>query len=102
MRSSRHPGNASNPTGVNVARGGGAGALGAAGGATWQAVNAAAKARRTARNRTRSEHTMEWVLLESLLALAILIGIVWWTMTARHKPDDRPTRKRDSSHPDEE
>jgi hypothetical protein len=45
---------------------------------------------------------MEWVLLESLLALAILIGIVWWTMTARHKPDDRPTRKRDSSHPDEE
>jgi hypothetical protein len=30
---------------------------------------------------------MTWLLLESLLAGAILVGIVWWTM--------RPARKRD-------
>jgi hypothetical protein len=45
---------------------------------------------------------MEWIYLESLLALAILIGIVWWTMAARHKPDDGRKRKRDSSHPEKE
>jgi hypothetical protein len=30
---------------------------------------------------------MDWLLFESFLAGAILVGIVWWTM--------RPARKRD-------
>jgi len=32
---------------------------------------------------------MGWLLLESLLALAIAVAIVWWTMAARRKPPDR-------------
>ena len=34
---------------------------------------------------------MGWLLFESLLAGAILFGIVWWTM--------RPARKRDREPP---
>ena len=37
------------------------------------------------------ETDMGWLLLESLLAGAILVGIVWWTM--------RPARKRDREPP---
>jgi hypothetical protein len=32
---------------------------------------------------------MEWILLESLVALLVLLFIVWWTM--------RPSRSRDAS-----
>ena len=45
---------------------------------------------------------MEWIYLESLLALAILIGIVWWTMAARHKPDDRPKKPGSDTHFDDD
>jgi hypothetical protein len=38
---------------------------------------------------------MEWIYLESLLALAILAGIVWWTMRARHEPGSDRARERD-------
>jgi hypothetical protein len=31
---------------------------------------------------------MGWIYLESLVALAILVAIVWWTMGARRKSDD--------------
>ena len=39
---------------------------------------------------------MEWIYLEAAIALVHLIAIVWWTMSARHKPDrDKPpTRQR--------
>jgi hypothetical protein len=31
---------------------------------------------------------MEWVILESLLALVIGVGIVWWTMRpSKHRRD---------------
>jgi hypothetical protein len=30
---------------------------------------------------------MEWIYLESAIALALLIAIVWWTAAARRKPD---------------
>jgi hypothetical protein len=43
---------------------------------------------------------MEWIVFESLLALALLAGIVWWTASARHKPGD--DRERDSSDRDPE
>jgi hypothetical protein len=36
---------------------------------------------------------MGWLLLESLLAGAVLVGIVWWTM--------RGARKRDRDDPDQ-
>ena len=29
---------------------------------------------------------MAWIFLEALIALAILVAIVWWTMSAR-RPD---------------
>jgi hypothetical protein len=29
---------------------------------------------------------MEWIILEALLALALGVAIVWWTMSAR-RPD---------------
>ena len=29
---------------------------------------------------------MEWIYLEAAIALALLIAIVWWTISARHKP----------------
>jgi hypothetical protein len=38
---------------------------------------------------------MEWIYLESAIALALLIAIVWWTAAARRKPDRNdapPTR----------
>jgi hypothetical protein len=31
---------------------------------------------------------MTWIFLEALLALAVAIGIVWWTVSARRKPGD--------------
>jgi hypothetical protein len=41
------------------------------------------------------ERTMEWIYLEAAIALVLLIAIVWWTMSARHKPDRgaRPPNK---------
>jgi len=37
---------------------------------------------------------MGWIFLEALVALAILVGIVWWTMAGRHKPpSDRDRRQ---------
>jgi uncharacterized membrane protein YccC len=35
---------------------------------------------------------MFWVFLEIVLALAIAVGIVWWTLPRkrRRKPDDEP------------
>jgi hypothetical protein len=35
---------------------------------------------------------MEWIYLESLLALVLLVAIVWWTIGARRKPDDGRAR----------
>jgi hypothetical protein len=32
---------------------------------------------------------MGWILLESLIALLIAVGIVWWTMGPRRKPPSR-------------
>lgn len=37
---------------------------------------------------------MGWIFLEALLALALAIGIVWWTMgprTRKRPPDDPGT-----------
>jgi hypothetical protein len=28
---------------------------------------------------------MEWLLFESLIALLVAVGIVWWTMSGRRK-----------------
>ena len=37
---------------------------------------------------------MEWIYLEAAIALVLLIAIVWWTMSARHKPNDaKPTSR---------
>ena len=44
---------------------------------------------------------MEWIFLEALLALLILIAIVWWTMGAR-KRDEPSSRSGDSSGRDGE
>jgi hypothetical protein len=38
-------------------------------------------------DRNGSERTMEWIYLEAGIALLLLIAIVWWTVSARHKPD---------------
>jgi len=32
---------------------------------------------------------MEWIFLEALIALALGVGIVWWTMSARRPDRDR-------------
>lgn len=38
---------------------------------------------------------MGWIVLESLLALFVLVAIVWWTMKPdRRARDDRPDGKR--------
>jgi hypothetical protein len=34
-----------------------------------------------------------WVFLEIVAVLAIAIGIVWWTLPKKPKPDARPTAK---------
>ena len=39
---------------------------------------------------------MGWIFLEALLALALAIGIVWWTMgpkTRKRPPDDPGARR---------
>ena len=38
---------------------------------------------------------MGLILLEALLALAILVGIVWWTMFSGRKKGEPPTRSDD-------
>ena len=35
---------------------------------------------------------MEWIYLESIIALALLVGIVAWTMGARRKSDGHAGR----------
>jgi hypothetical protein len=37
--------------------------------------------------RSRATHAMEWLILESLLALFILVGIVAWTMRSGRRGD---------------
>jgi len=87
-RSSRQPGSASQPTGVNAT---GAGATG--GGAVWHAASNAPAA---AISRERRRRTMEWIYLEALIALLLFVGIVWWTMGARRKPDAEAPRDDDA------
>lgn len=38
---------------------------------------------------------MEWIYLEAAIAVVLLVAIVWWTMSARHKPHrgDEPTSR---------
>ena len=44
---------------------------------------------------------MGWLLLEVALALAIAIGIVWWTMPRRPKPgQDKAARSEDEARED--
>jgi nitrogen fixation-related uncharacterized protein len=31
---------------------------------------------------------MTWLILEALLALAVALAIVWWTVSARRERDD--------------
>ena len=50
------------------------------------------------RDAARKSRTMEWIYLESIVALALLVGIVWWTAGARRKPDARD--KGSKSEPD--
>ena len=38
---------------------------------------------------------MGLILLETLLALVILVGIVWWTMFSGRKKGEPPTRSDD-------
>lgn len=33
---------------------------------------------------------MAWVFLEIFVALAIAVGIVWWTMPGKKKRDEEP------------
>src|SRR2546423_7799303 len=85
MPSSDQPGSVAKSVGVYVARAGavgatGAGRGGATGGATggvWQAARHKAAPMHSARIGTKG---IGWLLVESFLAGAILIGIVWWTM----------------------
>lgn len=66
------------------------GAAGGTGGLTQPASNSAATssgARRDAAPGERGMRTaMGWIVLEALVALALAVGIVWWTMG--------PTKKR--------
>jgi len=39
---------------------------------------------------------MEWIYLEALIALLLFVGIVWWTMGARRKPDAEAPRDDDA------
>ena len=39
---------------------------------------------------------MAWFYLESLIALSILLGIVWWTMAPSRKPRSGATHGPDS------
>jgi hypothetical protein len=51
-------------------------------------VTRAATAAAQASARPNDGIAMEWVILESLLALVIGVGIVWWTMRpSKHRRD---------------
>ena len=39
---------------------------------------------------------MEWFFIEALVALAVAIGIVWWTMTPPKKRDGKSSAARKS------
>ena len=55
-------------------------------------MHAAALAREIADNgltRERMENDVGWVLLEVVLALAIAVGIVWWTFPKKPKDDGK-------------
>lgn len=36
---------------------------------------------------------MEWFFIEALVALAVAIGIVWWTMAPQKKRDKKSSAK---------
>ena len=41
---------------------------------------------------------MEWVILEALVALALGLSIVWWTLSpARRRDRERETRERNAA-----
>lgn len=73
---------------MNVADGasdGGEGAgAGGLGGAVTHAASKAASATASAR---RNGAAMEWIILEALVALALGLVIVWWTLSAARKRD---------------
>jgi hypothetical protein len=72
--------------------------VGAGGAVTQPAATAAtaSNAAKRAGGRLTGRRRMEWIFLESLLALALAIGIVWWTLgpKARKRPPDDPGARR--------
>jgi hypothetical protein len=70
-----------------------AGVAGGFTGGAWQAARISAHATATVPRKQRGTSIMGWLVFESLLAGAILVGIVWWTM--------RPARKRDRESDDD-
>lgn len=40
--------------------------------------------------------TMGWIYFESLIALFVLLGIVWWTMAPSRKRHADPSRQTDA------
>ena len=70
---------------VSVRGGGGAGG---ATGTPWHAHSDSTRSEASPRRAASNGDTMGWIYLESLVALAILVAIVWWTMGARRKSDD--------------
>ncbi|HSQ79988.1 MAG TPA: hypothetical protein VLU54_02430 [Casimicrobiaceae bacterium] len=42
---------------------------------------------------------MGWIYFESLIALFVLLGIVWWTMAPSRKPRAGPDRPGDPKAP---
>ena len=45
----------------------------------------------------RGREIMGWIVLEALLALALLLGIVWWTMFAGRRRGEPPRTPEDGS-----
>ena len=45
----------------------------------------------------RGREIMGWIVLEALLALALLLGIVWWTMFAGRRRGEPPRPPEDGS-----
>jgi hypothetical protein len=46
-------------------------------------------------NDTRGKFPLLWLLIEAGIALAILIGIVWWTLPGRRDRPDGEGKPRD-------
>ena len=49
------------------------------------------------RTTRRGREIMGWIVLEALLALALLLGIVWWTMFAGRRRGEPPRTPEDGS-----